>query len=110
MEKRDLEQIKTIVSGAVEKLEKGVEERNEKLAQIVAKGFAHQDKRTDGVERQLTSIDGRLTVVEEKLINVDERLTIVERKLDKALYHEFQRIDQLERDMKTVKQKLGIAQ
>ncbi|MDP3993546.1 MAG: hypothetical protein U1C57_01610 [Candidatus Doudnabacteria bacterium] len=107
MEKQDLEQIKTIVSQAVEK---GVDEGNEKMAQMVAKGFAHQDKRTDGVERQLTSIDGKLTVVEEKLINVDERLTIVERKLDKALYREFQRIDELEKDMKQVKQKLGLAQ
>ncbi len=42
------------------------------------------------------------------LEGIDERLTIVERKLDKALYREFQRIDQLESDMKAVKEKLGI--
>ena len=106
MGNHDLEQIKTIVSEAVE-------DGNEKLAQTVVKGFANTATKQDikGLDDHLTGVEGSLTGVEEKLTTVDERLAIVEHKLDKALYREFQRIDTdtLEKDMKLVKQKLGLA-
>lgn len=71
---------------------------NEQLAEMIAKGFENTATKQD-----IAGLDGRLS-------GVEDRLTIVERKLDKALYREFERIDKLEKEMKVVKQKLGITQ
>lgn len=77
---------------------------NEELARMIAEGFANTATKQD-----VKGIDDRLTGVEGRIGGVEERLTIVEKKLDKALYREFERIDKLEKDMKVVKQKLGIS-
>ena len=77
---------------------------NEELARMIAEGFANTATKDD-----IQGLDLRLTAVEGRLTSVDDRLTIVEKKLDKALYREFERVDKLEKDMKIVKAKLGIA-
>lgn len=77
---------------------------NEKLADMIAKGFESVDEKlADKASRKdVISLEGKMGLLE-------DRFTIVERKLDQALYKEFQRIDKLEKRMETVEGKLGIS-
>jgi predicted nucleic acid-binding Zn-ribbon protein len=66
------------------------------LASAVASGFADTASKKD--------IKG----LGKRMDGIEERIDIVENKLDKALYHEFERVDRLEQQMGVVYDKLGL--
>lgn len=112
VEQKDLNQIKTIVTEAIQT-------GTENLAQMVATGFENTASKQDvegvrhdvaGLHQDVENIRHDVAGVRGDISKLDERLIIVERKLDKALYREFERIDKLEKEMQVVKEKLGIPQ
>jgi archaellum component FlaC len=53
---------------------------NEELARMVAKGFAHVDKRFDEVDNRFEHVDKRFEQVDERFEKVDERFEQVDRR------------------------------
>ena len=89
MEEKDLKQIKEVVKEELKPLA-----TKEDVKTAVSAGLAE-------------FWEGNL---EPALEEINENQSIMQTKLDKALYKETERITKLEKDMKIVKEKLGIAQ
>lgn len=73
MDKKDLKEIKIIVENIVDK-------KQEKLAQITAKGFLEVNTRIDKLENKFNKLEDKFDKLEDK---VDELKVVMEKGIDK---------------------------
>jgi hypothetical protein len=73
------------------------------LARMVAKGFAEtatkQDIKDMATKQDIARLDARLAKLEQEMKDLGQRLAAVEIKLDRALYQEISRLEDLIRQL-----------
>lgn len=66
----------------------------EDLAQMIAKGFTETAS-----QKSVDALEGDVNVLKQDVASIDKRLTRVEAKLDRALYKEMARLEDLIRQL-----------
>ena len=79
---------------------------NEDLARMIKKGFDHNDKRFDDIDKRLSAVDKRFDKVETRLSNLEQGHEDIQMRLGNVAF-KFE-VDDLKKRVKKIEFKLGI--